>query len=85
MAVYSFSVVLADRTELTFELAEALAIATRDEGAARACEGVVSLDFDRDADSLESAIRSAIADVQKAGCPVARVEIEPENLATTGM
>ena len=37
--------------------------------------------FDRQAESFEQAVRSAIADVQKAGCHVAWVKIEPEDLA----
>jgi hypothetical protein len=40
---------------------------------------VVSIDFHREADCLESAIRSAVADVQKAGCVVKRVQIEQDS------
>ena len=35
--------------------------------------------FSREADCLESAIRSAVADVQKAGCIVERVQIEGDS------
>jgi hypothetical protein len=35
--------------------------------------------FSREADCLESAIRSAVADVQKAGCVVERVQIERDS------
>jgi hypothetical protein len=83
MALYAFSVILKDESELTEDLAEALAAAGCDDGASRSSEGVVSVDFDRDADSLEHAIRSAVADVQKAGYRVARVEIEADALAET--
>ena len=83
MPVYAFTVVLADQRELTEDLAEALVEAGCDDASSRSCEGVVSIDFDRDADSLEQAIRSAIADVQKAGCRLARVEIEADALAET--
>jgi len=38
--------------------------------------GVAAVGFDREADCLESAIRSAVADVQKAGCVVECVKIE---------
>jgi hypothetical protein len=38
----------------------------------------VSIDFHRQPESLEAAIRSAIADVQKVGCTVARAEIEAD-------
>jgi hypothetical protein len=37
----------------------------------------------REDKSLEQAIRSGIADVQKAGCHVTRVEIEPADLAVS--
>jgi hypothetical protein len=39
------------------------------------------VDFDREANSLEEAIRSAIANVQAAGCIVTHAEIEAESLA----
>jgi hypothetical protein len=42
--------------------------------------GVTYVDFDRHADSLEEAIRSAIADVQAAGFHAVRVEIDTDNL-----
>ena len=35
--------------------------------------GVAVIGFSREADCLESAVRSAVADVQKAGCVVERV------------
>jgi hypothetical protein len=41
--------------------------------------GTPYVSFHRDADSLESAIRSAVADVQKAGCVVERVQIEHDS------
>jgi hypothetical protein len=41
--------------------------------------GVVYINFHREADCLESAIRSAVADVQKAGCMVERVQIESDS------
>jgi hypothetical protein len=39
---------------------------------------VFSIDFHREASSLEEAIRSAIEDVRTAGYEVARVEMEAE-------
>jgi len=38
-----------------------------------------ALVFSREAESLEAAIRSAVADVQKAGCTVERVQIESDS------
>ena len=43
--------------------------------------GVTAIGFDREAEYFERAVRSAIAHVQKAGCHVAWVKIEPEDLA----
>jgi hypothetical protein len=73
---YDFTLILSRGTELTEDLAEALFEAGCDDGSPGSCEAVVSIDFHREAESLEHGIRSAIADVQKTGCTVARVEIE---------
>jgi hypothetical protein len=80
MKLYEFTLILSPPAELTEDLAEALFEAGCDDGSPGSCEGVVSVDFHREAACLEDAIRSAVADVQKAGCAVARVEIEAEAL-----
>jgi hypothetical protein len=80
MQTYTFTVILADQTEMTEELAEALAAAGCDDGLAGSSGGIASVIFDREAESLEEAVRSAIADVEKAGCRAAWVKIEPQNL-----
>lgn len=79
---YTFSVILGDQTEMTEDLAEALAAAGCDDGLAGSCGGVAAVIFDRQAESLEQAVRSAIADVQKAGCRAAWVKIEPHDLGS---
>jgi hypothetical protein len=78
---YEFVVTLAKGTEHSDALVEALYEAGCDDGSVWSCAGVVQIGFTRQADSLEAAIRSAITDVQKAGCTVARLEMEPEALA----
>jgi hypothetical protein len=78
MKTYDFTLVLSAGTELTEELSETLFVAGCDDGSPGSCEGIVTIDFHREADSLEAAIRSAIADVQKAGCTVAKAEIEAD-------
>lgn len=83
MATYTFSVILGDVTEMTEDLAEALVASGCDDGMPGSSSGVASVLFDRQADCFEQALRSAIADVQKAGCRVAWVKIEPEDLAVT--
>jgi hypothetical protein len=80
MRRYDFTLVLAKGTELTDELVEALYEAGCDDGSPGSRAGVVGVTLHREAESLEQAIRSGIADVQKAGCHVSRVEIEPEDL-----
>jgi hypothetical protein len=75
---YEFTVVLANLDEMTADLANALFAAGCDDGHPWSSDGVAAVKFNRDADNLISAIRSAIADVQKAGCVVRKVEIEPE-------
>lgn len=78
MAKYDFSLVLSGDLELTDELADRLYEAGCDDGSPGMSCGVISVDFHRQADSLESAIRSAIADVSAAGLTVNRVEIDAE-------
>ena len=77
MTKYHFTIVLAGRVELTEESADALFAAGCDDGTPGTCNEVFTIDFHREAPSLEQAIRSAIENVRKAGHDVARVEIEP--------
>jgi hypothetical protein len=44
-------------------------------------DGEVCVTFDRDADTLEEAVRSAIADIARAGARVLKIEIEHEEFA----
>jgi hypothetical protein len=77
--LYEFTLVLAKDTELTEELADQLFEVGCDDGSPGMSCGVVYINFHREADCLESAIRSAVADVQKAGCMVERVQIESDS------
>ena len=81
MAKYQFTLVLDSRHELTEEIADALFEAGCDDGTPGTSGGEFVIDFHRTADSLEAAIRSAIANIQSAGYAVARVEIEADTLA----
>jgi hypothetical protein len=78
MTKYEFTLILKDAGELTEEMADALFEAGCDDGTPGTCNGVGSIDFHRQADSLEGAIRSAIANVKSAGYDVERVEIEAD-------
>ena len=83
MNQYDFTLVLSPGTELTDELVEALYESGCDDGSPGSRAGVVWVTLHREDESLEQAIRSGIADVQQAGCHVARVEIELEDLAVS--
>lgn len=78
MSKYEFTLILAGSLELTEDLADKLFEAGCDDGTPGTCNGVFSIDFHREADSLETAICSAIANVQSAGYTVARVEMEAQ-------
>ena len=80
MTKYSFTLILKGRLELTEEIADELFEAGCNDGTPGTCDGVFSIDFRGEADSLEEAIRSAIANVKSAGYRVERVEIEAETM-----
>ena len=79
MKTYDFAVILAAGTEMSEELADQLFEAGCDDGTPGMCCGVPVIGFSREADCLESAIRSAVVDVQKTGCKVERVQIERDS------
>jgi hypothetical protein len=71
---YRFSVVLTVHT-LSVEECEALYEAACDDGTIVTRKGETFITFDRKADSLEQAIRSATADVRAAGFDVKQIEM----------
>ncbi len=78
MRKYEFTLILKGSLELTEEIADALFKAGCDDGTPGTCNGVFSIDFHREANSLEEAITSAIGNVKSARYDVERVEIEAE-------
>jgi hypothetical protein len=84
MRNFDFVVVLAPGTEMTEDLANRLFEAGCDDGSPGVSCGITNIGFSREAESLEAAIRSAVADVQKTGCTVQRVEIESDSPLLTG-
>jgi hypothetical protein len=78
MTKYEFTLILKGPLELTEDIADELFEAGCDDGTPGTCEGVFSIDFHREAESLEQAIRSAIGNVKAAGYQVERVEIAAE-------
>ncbi|MDC0935813.1 hypothetical protein OAS39_05970 [Pirellulales bacterium] len=75
MNKYEFSLVLKGSPELTEDLINELFKAGCDDGTPGTCNGIFSIDFHREAQSLEAAINSAISNVKAARCEVERVEI----------
>jgi len=75
MNKYEFSLILKGPLELTEDIADELFRAGCDDGTPGTCNGVFSIDFHREAKSLEAAINSAIKNVRAARREVERVEI----------
>ena len=75
MKTYEFSLVLTG-VEVTDDDCDALYEAGCDDGTVVTRDGVTHIAFDREAESLEEAIRSATAQVTSAGFEVARVEMD---------
>jgi hypothetical protein len=77
MSKYEFSLVLKGPLELTEEVADKLFERGCDDGTPGVSNGVFTIDFRREAESLEAAIISAIQNVRDAGHEVEHVQIEP--------
>ena len=75
MKMYAFRLVLA-AAELSDDDCDRLYEARCDDGTVVTRDGVTYIAFDREAESLEDAIRSATAEVMAAGFQVARLEID---------
>ena len=80
MTKYEFTLILKGSPELTEEIADDLFSAGCDDGTPGTSGGVFSIDFHRQARTLEDAINSALSNVKSAGYEVERVEIAPEAL-----
>ena len=76
MTKYEFTLILKGSPELTEEIADELFQAGCDDGTPGTSDGVFSIDFHREANTLEEAINSAIGSLRSAGYEVQRVEIE---------
>jgi hypothetical protein len=77
---FDFTMILVPETDLSEDMAEALFEAGCDDCTPVVSNGVPLLYFHREAANLHEAIRSAVADAQRAGCKVAKVQIEAEAL-----
>ncbi len=80
MTKYEFTLVLRGESELTEDLAEALFAAGCDDGTPGSCHSIVSVDFHREAESLEQAIRSAVKNLSSAGYQIDHVEMAADTV-----
>jgi hypothetical protein len=76
MKTYEFDVVLRDVEELSDGQADALFAAGCDDGTPASSRGTTWIHFDREASSLEDAIRLALGQVRSAGFQVSKVELD---------
>jgi hypothetical protein len=76
MSKYEFTLILKESPELTEGIANDLFAAGCDDGTPGTSGGAFSIDFHREANTLEEAINSAIWNVKSAGYEVDHVEIE---------
>ena len=84
MTLYRFAAIVRvpslTREEM-LDAADALGNAGCRDASVRGHADGMELLFERSADSLQSAIQSAITDVERAGYTVLKVELEPEEMA----
>lgn len=77
---FDFTMILVPETDLSEDVAEALFEAGCDDCTPVVSNGAPLLYFHREAPNLHEAIRSAVSDLQRTGCKVAKVQIEAEAL-----
>jgi hypothetical protein len=76
MTKYEFTLILKGSHELSDGIANNLFAAGCDDGTPGTTDGIFSIDFHREANTLEEAINTAIWNVKSAGYEVDHVEIE---------
>jgi len=82
MKTYTFTLIISGVAEITPELADALYSATKGDIEMNQRDGIVFLEFERMASTLEDAVTSAIREVEgtDVGVRVLRVESEAANV-----
>ena len=80
MTSWEFTLILRDVAEMSDSLANTLFESGCDDATVGSSGGVVRVSFSRVAVTLEDAIRTALSDVRKSGCEIARLEIEHDEL-----
>lgn len=79
MKEHEFTLILATPEESEADANKLYEAGCRD-GSISTSGGVTRIDFHRQADSLEEAIRSAIENVQAANFAIAQIQLEPDSL-----
>lgn len=79
---FAFTLILSGFDKLTNEIENGLFEAGCDDGLLGIHAGTPYLSFDREADSLEDAIKTAIHDVQTCGLPIQIVKVNPSGAET---
>ncbi|HEV3022878.1 MAG TPA: hypothetical protein VGX76_10435, partial [Pirellulales bacterium] len=77
-----FTLIVSGATELTDDLQDALFEAGCDDALVGVRDGVLFLDFDREAITLNDAVSSAVADVERADAGLRVARVEPDDLVT---
>lgn len=76
MTTYEFDIVISGVEEISDDQADALFAAGCDDATPASSNGAAWIHFDREASSLESAIRSAVVQVRTAGLSVSKIELD---------
>lgn len=79
VSTFHFTIVLDGLDDIDDELSNRLFEAGCDDTLLHCCEGVVYLDFDREAASLAEAIGSAVRDITAAGCLPLQISLTRED------
>ena len=79
--LWPFTITIQDLAEFTDAQSDALYEAGCSDGTLCSSSGSAYIHFDRESDSLEKAIRTAIADINSTGLEIDHIEINREELA----
>ena len=76
MQTFIFTCQIADLSDFDLELADSIHAAGADDCSIGSRDGVVTIDFDREAETLDQALRTAIDDLAKVGLRVSDVRLD---------
>ena len=76
MQTFSFTCTIKNHTVCSEEMAEAICEAGGDDSGIGSSEGIVTIYLEREAESLDAAIRSAVATVYREGYQISRIEMD---------